>query len=143
MTIDELIERLLKANEPSRQLDEAVFEFVHGRKRRRSTFEQYDPSEKLPDYTKSIDAALTLRPDETAFVSVTIGARTGTVAVVAAAPYPEIGNHPAPFQGVCSAKDNVCEHPALAICIAALRARKDRMHWIEKEPSSAAAPRDT
>lgn len=40
--------------------NEALFEIAHGRKRNISTFEQYEPSERLPDYGASIDAALTL-----------------------------------------------------------------------------------
>lgn len=62
MTLDEIVERLEKATGPDRQIDEAIFELMHGRKRHVSIFEQYDPSEKLPAYTGSVDAALTLVP---------------------------------------------------------------------------------
>lgn len=58
--IADLLDRLRAATGPDRALDEALFERDHGRKRYRSTFEQYEPSEELTPYTASLDAALAL-----------------------------------------------------------------------------------
>jgi len=59
-SILELIKRVEVAKGPDRELDEAIFEMTHGRKRNRSTFEQYDPSEPLPHYTSSLNVVITL-----------------------------------------------------------------------------------
>lgn len=59
--IPDLIKRLEAAEGAlDNATNEALFEIAHGRKRNISTFEQYEPSERLPDYGASIDAALTL-----------------------------------------------------------------------------------
>jgi hypothetical protein len=60
MTLTKLKARVDSATGPDRELDELLFEFHNGRKRNISSFEQYEPSEKLPHYTASIDEALTL-----------------------------------------------------------------------------------
>ena len=64
MTIPELIEKLKVADGPSRELDAEISPIVKGRARQISTFEQYEPSEVLPDFTGSIDAALTIGEEE-------------------------------------------------------------------------------
>ena len=61
---DALIAALERLTGPDRAIDEAIFEAVHDRKRSISAFEQYDPSERLPAYTASIDAAMGLVPSE-------------------------------------------------------------------------------
>ncbi len=109
--LSKIIERLEKATGPDRALDEAIFEAVHGRKRHISTFEQVDPSETLPPYTSSVDAALTLVPEG------------WTRAVDATAPemgidvdlYPE----PPGIVGTRGAHNS----ESIATCIAALKAR--------------------
>jgi hypothetical protein len=55
-----LVERLEALTGPDREVDAEIFEIHHKRKRNISTFEQYEPSEKLPAYTSSLDAALSL-----------------------------------------------------------------------------------
>lgn len=56
------IDRLEMSPGPDRELDEALFQIAHGRRRFVSSFEQYDPSENLPSYTNSVDSALELLP---------------------------------------------------------------------------------
>ena len=58
--ITDIRARLHAATGPARELDEIIFHYAHGRKRSISTFEQYDPSERLPAYTASVDACLAL-----------------------------------------------------------------------------------
>lgn len=131
----ELIERLTAATGPSRELDEAIFEAAHGRQRRRSTFEQYEPSEPLPDYTASLDSALTLVPK--GWTTQIYGGgwlRDWTVTIRS----PDIkyrrsgGGQGGPDDYVLipiegqDASGIQCKTAALALCIAALRAREQQ-----------------
>lgn len=115
----DLIARLEAASGPNRQIDEMLFELVHGRARRRSTFEQYDPSETLPHYTSSIDAGLTLVPE---------GFPWDVGGPVRKDVY---GKDAGKFSANCGSVPDkgfivygLATTPALALCIAALKARK-------------------
>lgn len=114
--MDDLIARLENATGPDRSIDDAIFELAHGRKRGRSTFEQYEPSERLPEYTGSIDAALTLVPEGYTWIA-------GDGGIMAGEPndlrYGAIVfTEPGPEQEAASGSN-----PAIALCIAALKAR--------------------
>lgn len=63
MTIRNLIDRLRKATGPDREIDKELFVLQFGRPPRQSTFEQYEPSEKVPRYTEIFNDALTLLPE--------------------------------------------------------------------------------
>jgi hypothetical protein len=55
----ELERKLAEATGPDDALlNEEIFHLVFGRARSISTFEQYEPSEALPRYTSSLDAAV-------------------------------------------------------------------------------------
>lgn len=56
MLVD-LIAKLEAVDGPRYVLEEAIFEVTRGRKRERSTFEQYQRSERLPKYMSSLDDA--------------------------------------------------------------------------------------
>ncbi len=108
----DIIAELEKAEAGSRELDRIIFELVKGRKRHISTFEQYESSEILPRYTVSIDAALILVPEGHEW---------------------ETGSNLENQKGWAKVGDNVWDEcfedivviaatPALALCIAALKA---------------------
>jgi len=104
MPKDELIGRLEKADGPDRELDEALHEafgltFVMEYYTEYAT-EQTRNLSYVPAYTASIDAALTLVPEGCGFVVMGKAAKIGRKIATAAT-------------------------PALAICIAALRAKGD------------------
>ncbi len=118
MTLDELIAALEKAEGPCRELDSYVGSFCewHG-----------DPDSfgQLPWFTSSIDAALTLLPEGAAIEAMSVWpATTATGSYVTA-----IGTHQRK-DGTRwhSSKDGRWRashaHPAIALCIAALKARK-------------------
>jgi len=110
----DLIERLENADGPDRDLDELIFEVAHGRKRHISTFEQYDPSETLPAYTASFDAAFALVPAKWDAWSIHGGdghcAGAELVNFQLNAPNEEI-------------KSVAAVTPVLCLCVAALKAR--------------------
>ena len=109
MSRDDLIARLEAATGPCRELDAAIAEAIghtvkYDKDHPRDTTPYYQPVpdyswQPVPTYSASIDAALTLVPEGCGFVVMGKAAKIGRK--VATAPT-----------------------PALAICIAALRARK-------------------
>jgi hypothetical protein len=132
--MQDLIERLQSATGPVRELDGLIYGYLNGLKRNDCTFileidgERFQfehPTErhpvgpaalyvrgyKVPEYTASLDAAVKLVPDDM--------------------PWDIGGNTACPYATVWNA-DKTCPHeryqvladtPALALCIAALRAR--------------------
>lgn len=95
MTKDELIAALEKADRPSFKLDNVIdlMAFDHGWR-----VERFGTPDITPRYTASIDAALTLVPEGCGFVLMGCAAKVGREIAKGAT-------------------------PAIALCIAALRAR--------------------
>lgn len=123
MTIDELIAALEKAEGPSRKLDEAIVVSLYPRAQFRTDEGYIDPivfhaeplvtqKAMLPRYTASIDAALTLVPDGMEWSLTTLyGEATAEVGL----------NNTTGMHSTGRRKDG---NVAIALCIAALRARK-------------------
>jgi len=107
MTVDELIERLEKAEGPSRELDEAIAKAVL------PVSKYYAAGVRIPAYTSSIDEALTLVPKGMPWM------------VRRSQPWD--AHHPYCAAYVQRAENHECAAtaaaPAISICIAALRAR--------------------
>lgn len=129
----DLIERLRAATGPDRELDALIYGFLHGLTPQGtlcmpSSFQYrhptlmhpagpaslYVPEDRVAEFTDSIDAALTLLPEPAYW-------RLGNDGE---------GSDPSDFKAeVMSGADmrlaiEVHEHPALALCIAALMARE-------------------
>ena len=101
--MDDLIRKLEAATGPDRSLDEAIFVIA-----------KYEPSEKLPAYTASIDAALTLVPE--GWLRYVADDENGVHACVWQKRMPWQGGK---IQAGCLKAAT----PAIALCIAALKAR--------------------
>jgi hypothetical protein len=134
MTTEELIARLAAATGPDRELDREIAPFLgwvrekRGRDRREWW---YRPSggraytwyeDHCPQYTASIDAALTLVPEGWASASIQDGR----------GPIGYVHNNAMAFVGIAGRPNpakvwHEVRHPvrAIALCIAALRARGD------------------
>ena len=112
MTIDELISELEKANGPSIALDHQIAELTMDRSR--AVFMTGDSGGiiSLKRYTRSIDAALTLVPDGWTVHTIHHGLKQWDVSLCI------VGDC-----GLASA-DAESNSLAIAICIAALKARK-------------------
>ena len=110
----DLIQRLEAADGPDRKLDVAIHLAV-GRQRdlyREPSGIEYYLDSGDPHYTASTDAALTLCPSE--ILSWTISDTPGGATATMYDGKFEAWGHPSPGRG----------NPAIAICIAALRARE-------------------
>lgn len=122
-TVSDLIAKLSAATGPSRELDAEIAVVVNGGeivwKQTRYTMEQHPARryasaqhiggygfDHVPEYTASLDAALTLVPDEYDWV---IGKTNSGLTV-----YAKVGPNIEEF----------ADTPALALCIAALKARE-------------------
>ena len=115
MRKDDVIERLEKATGPCRELDKAIL-LALGYSWRGMAYWFRDDShawEGNTHFTVSIDAALTLRPDGALYAIETYDSN---------GIYPEHVRASAWVQGAARA---FAATPALAICIAALKARHD------------------
>lgn len=118
MTALDLIECLLTATEPSRELDRRILEYVTD-----ARFEVDTPA-----FTSSIDAALTLLPDGWRW-----NLNDGNVACICSdwdddnAPVFWSQRPKERHVGCDQAKGTVAT-PAIALCIAALKARAARKH---------------
>lgn len=108
--MDELIERLTKATGPDQELDRAIHIALEG-------------NTVVPQYTASIEWALTLVPNGW---SVDLSMHPGNV-----------GNHARVYnEGLTSEPSEIfhgTKPPALALCIAALKARA-ALELTQKEP---------
>lgn len=125
-----LIDRVRAKRFPCREIDEAIFEFAKGRKRHLPTFEQYEPSEKLPEYTFSLDAANSLVPDGWEHWLNTKRKGEGL--------YWSWGLGHFDFDAVEGERHLV---PAMSLCIAALRAievERQNAAWVAANPSPKA-----
>lgn len=119
--IDQLLAALTNLEGPSVKINEALFEFHKERKRSISSFEQYEPSERLPSYTESIDAALTLVQDGKTW-------GVGTIIFDELPPRSMFAancRRPGYIGPETPSYDALGNTPALALCIAALKARRD------------------
>lgn len=144
MTIDDLITKLEQADGPSRELDVEIHcALCRGMKLRKGDFGQlliYEPGGALwhiddvvPRYTESIDAALTLVPDgfawkigtccvsDDAWVVPDWNSRTHGAALRKKYGEPVSGSI---WDSGIDIDRRPSGQPALALCIAALRARK-------------------
>lgn len=107
--MSDLIERLQKAVGPDRELDISIYNFLNG------TDLKEDPWQdgSIPGYTASVNAALTLRPDDANCYGFDLGPNEvmGYVSRnnVASGHWVKEGYH--------------ATSPAIALCIAALKAR--------------------
>lgn len=111
--LDELIEQLEKATEPDRKLDLAI-ETEIGNLTLATWY-------NLPTYTSSIDAALTLVP-EGRTVGMSLGKEGCGAWVEVQRDLPKIAS--------------ACKSPALALCIAALKARLTNRGEVTGSPVS-------
>lgn len=118
MTRAELIAALEKADGPSVELDKRVFALVNGREWCQPLFEIHELSEPLPEFTSSIDAALPLVPGGFLWGVGTIrfGDDQGRRAYAANCRREGYIGPETPIVGALG------ETPAIALCIAALRA---------------------
>lgn len=115
--MSDLIERLEKATGPDRQLDAAISEALTGIPEK-IAFEH--PNFVPPRYTASIDAALTLVPGS--MVSLRFQ-RTGQT-----------------WGCYLNGRDTNATAPAIALCIAALRARTAEEQIRDEEPDYLGIP---
>ncbi len=115
--IDDLIGRLEAATEGSHELDGAIYRYLHPKR-----CEQYADDREIrhawtcPQWTTSLDAALTLVGDK--WWTVGPGKTREAEPLYGAAIYEPIVGEP---QLIASGETNA--NPALALCIAALKAR--------------------
>lgn len=111
MTIDELIDALNKAEGPSRELDQAVGVLARNMDRAPGSSEILGIA-NCREYTAGLDAALTLVPDGMEWSLTTLyGEATAEVGL----------NNTTGMHSTGRRKDG---NVAIALCIAALRARK-------------------
>ena len=128
MTTAELIEKLERADGPSRELDEAIYELMGGCNHKRTKYYavQSDTgvtcldcgkdtygAKYAPSYTASIDAAMTLVPEGFRWALGCNGIDSGHPVGTASVFSPE----GAMFKGSGAT-------PAIALCIAALKAKE-------------------
>jgi hypothetical protein len=109
-SIQDIIARLERASGPDHEIDREIAEYLR----------TYSPPDRgsqegdWPNYTHSIDAALTLAPKGfQAYVDTGVGAFSGDAHACVWTDYPHR----------ISGGARQCFNPAIALCIAALRAR--------------------
>ena len=125
MTTAELIEKLERADGPSRELDEAIYELMGGCNHKRTKYYavQSDTgftcldcgkdtygAKYAPSYTASIDAAMTLVPEGWSYTVAWLH-RNGRATV-------------AMFHAKLNEQRAESQTPAIALCIAALKAKE-------------------
>jgi hypothetical protein len=108
MTLSNLISRLEAASEGSEELDVAITRATCG-------YKPTDPLWHTMEFTRSLDAALTLVPEGYGFVVSDADWKTARASVA-------WKNTPADFDAPY--RDVRAATPALALCIASLRARE-------------------
>lgn len=132
MSLDELLERLEKATEGSRELDIEIYvtEFPFPCVELHPEDQRNHDEEKAPSYTTSIDAALTLVPE--GWVWTLNSGKTGSVACLCS---DWSDDYAKVYWSNMADESNEGRHykrrvgatptPGLALCIASLRARKE------------------
>lgn len=105
--IDVLIERLQAATTPDRDLDIAIAEVAFDIDKGTDEVKFYGV-ERVPQYTHSVDDALTLVPEEHDWVVASVNGQVGGT----------------PYACVGSDESHYGETPVLSLCIAALRAHR-------------------
>lgn len=120
---DRLIEKLKDLTAPDRGLDLELQKLMNEWYGENKTLLNIYPAEgRCLKYTESIDAALTLAPEDADYFDLAFGSSKGSATATVA----ENDDYDLPsFWGAECAWDET-DLPAVAICIAALRARVDR-----------------